>query len=99
MQVGQTDCCITCKEECLLSLWWHLVLTRLLTANWLRHFVALLLVLNPVVDDADLLPVSDNIIQDRKGSIHMVAVGLGQTCIPDGAFAHPHKLSLALDEF
>jgi len=33
----------------------HLVLTRLLTANWLRHFVALLLVLNPVVDDAHFI--------------------------------------------
>ena len=29
----------------------------------------------------------------------MVAVGLGQTCIPDGAFVHPRKLSLALDGF
>ena len=29
----------------------------------------------------------------------MVAAGLGQTCIPDDAFAHPRKLSLALDEF
>ena len=29
----------------------------------------------------------------------MVAVGLGQTCIPDDAFAHPRKLSSALDEF
>ena len=29
----------------------------------------------------------------------MAAAGLGQTCIPDGAFAHLRKLSLALDGF
>ena len=29
----------------------------------------------------------------------MAAAGLGQTCIPDDASAHPRKLSLALDGF
>ena len=84
------------------SLWCHLVLARLLTANWLRHFVALLLVLNPVLDSGLLLPESEKIIQEklkRASYIHMVAAALGQTCIPDGVYPQARKLSSALDGF
>ena len=61
MQVGQTSCCITWNDYLpFLPTRRHLVLTRLPTTNGLGHFVALLLVLNPVVDSGHFL-TSENI--------------------------------------
>ena len=71
MQVGQTSCCITWNDYLpSLSTRRHLVLARLPTTNGLGHFVALLLVLNPVVDSGHFLP-SENIRKNPKKVAHI----------------------------